>query len=64
MSYELKSARWLAADILRQVLSEGDEAVDATMGNGHDTEALCRLVGPSGHVYAFRRRPSEKPVSV
>ncbi|MBQ6383448.1 MAG: hypothetical protein IJJ42_07625 [Clostridia bacterium] len=53
MSYELKSARWLAADILRQVLSEGDEAVDATMGNGHDTEALCRLVGPSGHVYAF-----------
>ena len=53
MSYELKSARWLAADILRQVLSEGDEAVDATMGNGHDTEALCRLVGPAGHVYAF-----------
>ena len=53
MSYELKSARWLAADILRQVLSEGDEAVDATMGNGHDTEALCRLVGPEGHVYAF-----------
>lgn len=53
MSYELKSARWLAADILRQVLSEGDEAVDATMGNGHDTETLCRLVGPAGHVYAF-----------
>ena len=53
MPYELKSARFLAADILRQVLSEGDTAIDATMGNGHDTESLCRLVGPSGHVYAF-----------
>lgn len=53
MPYELKSARFLAAGILRQVLSEGDTAVDATMGNGHDTESLCRLVGPSGHVYAF-----------
>ena len=54
--YELKSARFLAADVLRQVLSEGDTAIDATMGNGHDTEALCRLVGPSGMVYAFDTR--------
>ena len=23
------------------------------MGNGHDTESLCRLVGASGRVYAF-----------
>lgn len=55
--YELKSARFLAADVLRQVLSEGDTAIDATMGNGHDTEALCRLVGPSGLVYAFDLQP-------
>ena len=57
MSYELKSARYLAADVLGRVLSEGDSAVDATMGNGHDTEALCRLVGPSGRVYAFDIQP-------
>ena len=57
MSYELKSARYLAADVLSRVLSEGDSAVDATMGNGHDTEALCRLVGPSGRVYAFDIQP-------
>ena len=57
MSYELKSARYLAADVLSRVLSEGDTAVDATMGNGHDTEALCRLVGPSGRVYAFDIQP-------
>lgn len=31
----------------------GARVIDATMGNGHDTLALARLVGDSGHVYAF-----------
>lgn len=31
----------------------GDHCIDATMGNGHDTELLCRLVSPSGTVLAF-----------
>ncbi len=35
--FELKSARFLAADCLRRFLLPGDIAVDATMGNGHDT---------------------------
>ncbi len=51
--YELKSARYLAAEVLRRVLRPGDIAVDATMGNGHDTLLLCSLVGESGRVYAF-----------
>ena len=34
-------------------LHEGGVAVDFTMGNGHDTEFLCRTVGESGRVYAF-----------
>ena len=34
-------------------LSEGDIAVDFTMGNGHDTEFLSKTVGPEGFVYAF-----------
>ena len=51
--FELKSARYLAADCLRHFLLPGDVAVDATMGNGHDTLMLCQLVGESGHVYAF-----------
>ena len=34
-------------------LGEGDVAVDFTMGNGYDTEFLCRTVGERGHVYAF-----------
>lgn len=34
-------------------LREGGVAVDFTMGNGHDTEFLCRTVGDSGRVFAF-----------
>ena len=31
----------------------GDLCIDATMGNGHDTELLCRLTGEQGRVLAF-----------
>ncbi len=34
-------------------LSEGDVAVDFTMGNGNDTLFLSKTVGASGRVYAF-----------
>ena len=53
MPYELKSARFLASEILRQAVSPGDRVIDATMGNGHDTAFLCSLVGEEGRVYAF-----------
>ena len=53
MSYELKSARFLAREILERVVRPGDAVIDATMGNGHDTVFLCRAAGPSGRVYAF-----------
>lgn len=36
-----------------QHLSEGDVAVDFTMGNGNDTLFLSETVGASGKVYAF-----------
>lgn len=46
-----------AVEILWQLvpgfLLPGDSAVDATVGNGKDTEALCRIVGPGGQVYGF-----------
>ena len=51
--FELKSARFIAADCMRRFLRPGDTAVDATMGNGHDTLTLCQLVGETGKVYAF-----------
>ena len=51
--YTLRSARYLAAQMLESVLRPGDTAIDATVGNGHDTLALAQLVGPEGHVIGF-----------
>lgn len=57
MAYELRSARWIAADVLHQVIRPGDTVVDATLGNGHDTQMLAELVGESGHVIGFDIQP-------
>ncbi|WZO98839.1 class I SAM-dependent methyltransferase [Isosphaeraceae bacterium EP7] len=43
----------LAAEWAKRVLIEGDLAIDATVGNGHDTARLARLVGPAGRVLGF-----------
>ena len=53
MSYELRSARFLARDVLLRAVQPGDTVVDATMGNGHDTLFLAEQVGAEGRVYAF-----------
>ena len=39
-----------AHQIVAQVLQLGDVAIDATVGNGADTEFLAKRVGPSGRV--------------
>lgn len=39
------------------VLAAGDLAVDATVGNGHDTLFLARCVGEEGAVYGFDLQP-------
>ena len=46
-------ARKWARAIVSGALSEGARAVDATMGNGYDTEWLAEAVGETGVVYAF-----------
>ena len=43
----------LVHQIAKGCLTKGSRAVDATMGNGGDTEFLCGLVGETGKVYAF-----------
>lgn len=53
MAYELRSARYLAADALERVIQPGDTVIDATLGNGHDTCLLAQWVGPNGHVFGF-----------
>ena len=57
MAYVLRSARWIASDVLHQVIQEGDTVIDATLGNGHDTVMLAELVSESGHVIGFDIQP-------
>lgn len=39
--------------MIREHIREGDCCIDATAGNGNDTEFLCRMAGAAGKVYAF-----------
>lgn len=39
--------------LLRCFVRLGDQAVDATCGNGHDTLLLATLAGADGHVWGF-----------
>lgn len=43
----------LAHSLLAKVLRPGERVLDATAGNGHDTEFLARAVGSDGHVLAI-----------
>lgn len=40
-------------DFLKNWLTEGSLFIDATAGNGHDTEFLCKGVGDTGRVIGF-----------
>lgn len=42
-----------AHTLLKESLQEGEVAIDATCGNGHDTLFLSEIVGSSGKVYGF-----------
>ncbi|NEY21008.1 methyltransferase domain-containing protein [Bacillus ginsengihumi] len=42
-----------AHSLINKAVSEGDSVIDATVGNGHDTVFLAKLVGESGHVFGF-----------
>lgn len=42
-----------AHEAIRAVLGPGDIAVDATVGNGHDTRFLAEAVGENGRVHGF-----------
>ena len=52
------SAVQLCHEFLAAHLLPGGLYVDATCGNGHDTEFLCRLAGPAGKVLALDIQPA------
>jgi len=43
----------LAQQLVGMHLTDGDTAIDATVGNGHDTLFLAQTVGQNGKVYGF-----------
>lgn len=51
-----KTTVW-AMEIVGRYVKPGDTVIDGTMGNGHDTLALAKLVGPEGRVIAFDIQP-------
>ena len=53
MSDDFRSARHWARELIENAMYPGAKAIDATMGNGHDTKWLCELAGETGHVFAF-----------
>ena len=46
----------MARNFISACVANGDFAVDATAGNGHDTLFLARLVGTQGRVISFDRQ--------
>lgn len=49
----IKSPLFFSHEIIKKVVHEGDYAIDATLGNGHDTQLLAELAGSQGKVYGF-----------
>lgn len=50
---KLANALTYSHTLLTTTVERGDYVIDATVGNGHDTEFLSQLVGPKGHVLGF-----------
>ncbi|NLM51870.1 MAG: methyltransferase domain-containing protein [Firmicutes bacterium] len=53
----MKKPLLFAKELVKEVLSPGGIAVDATCGNGYDTLFLAELVGAQGTVFAFDIQP-------
>lgn len=49
----LQNALQFSHFLLKEILTDYDHVIDATMGNGHDTSFLAQTVMPHGKVYAF-----------
>ncbi|MDX9918244.1 MAG: class I SAM-dependent methyltransferase [Gudongella sp.] len=52
-SDRLNNALQFTELIIKSYVKQGNICIDATAGNGNDTEVLAMTVGPEGKVYAF-----------
>lgn len=48
-----KSVTQLAHNVIRRIVQPGDTVIDATAGNGNDTQMLAALVGAAGRTIAI-----------
>lgn len=53
ISQRPKSLTQLAHNVIRRIVQQGDTVIDATAGNGHDTQLLASLVGATGQTIAI-----------
>lgn len=53
-----RSLTQLAHNVVRRIVRPGDTVVDATAGNGNDTQMLATLVGPQGRTIAIDIQPT------
>ena len=53
VSQRPKSLTQLAHNVIRRIVEQGDTVIDATAGNGNDTQLLASLVGATGHTIAI-----------
>ncbi|MCK8823623.1 class I SAM-dependent methyltransferase [Fuchsiella alkaliacetigena] len=53
MPHDFKQAVEFSHELLAEHITSGAKVVDATAGNGYDTEFLAKLVGEQGSVWAF-----------
>lgn len=55
---KLAPALQYSHELLKNTVRPGETVVDATVGNGHDTQFLAKLVGNSGQVLGFDIQPA------
>ncbi|MBC7967074.1 MAG: FAD-dependent oxidoreductase, partial [Fuerstia sp.] len=53
-----RSLTQLAHNVIRRIVQPGDTVIDATAGNGIDTQMLATLVGPAGRTIAIEIQQS------
>lgn len=49
----LQTTLSFAHSLFEKAIQPGDMVVDATVGNGHDTVFLAKLIGENGYVFGF-----------
>lgn len=53
LSFKITNLALVQRCLMKQFIEPGDTVIDATLGNGYDSEYLLELIGKTGRLYAF-----------